>query len=112
MAETNKPNRKPGALAIRNDGQGFFNKKPMPRIIKAITVNTKPLRFVSSTQVTEGNKVVVETTTDPDQAMDFGSGGYAESIIPRIKNPLDRVFEAISIEVSDKKRVAADSELL
>lgn len=77
----------------------------MSRKITAISANTSPKRWVQSTYTRPGNQLGVEYTENRNLAMDFGSVSYANSVIPRIFNPFDRLFKAESLEVTQPKRI-------
>lgn len=76
----------------------------MSRKITAISANTNPKRWVQATCTRPGNQLAVEYTDNRNLAMGFGSISYANSVIPRIFNPFERIFKAETIEVTQPQR--------
>lgn len=82
----------------------------MSRKIIAITVNTNPTRWVQNIFPRPNNQIGVELTENKNLAHDFGSAGYADSIIPRIFNPFERMFKAEHIMVSQPRPIGTIME--
>lgn len=70
--------------------------------ITAISVNTKPKRYVMSFTVRQDDKkVVVETTDNKNYAHDFDTMSNACNIIERIVNHTERSYTAEEVDVYD-----------
>lgn len=84
----------------------------MKRTIVAICANTTPVRYISTTTNRPDKTIVAELTADKNQAHDFVNMENARKIIPRLVNPFERVFAAVSIEVERKATVDVDENVL
>lgn len=71
----------------------------MKRTIVAISANTKPTRYVTTTHNRADKSVAVELSDDKNQAHDFVNAENANNIIKRIFNPWERKFTVVKLEV-------------
>lgn len=51
-----------------------------------------------------GNQLLAELTDDKNKAQDFGTAGYADSVINRLVNPFNRVFKPVLIKVTQPEK--------
>ncbi len=79
--------------------------------ILAITVNTKPIRYVMSTSNRFDGKKLAELTDNKNHAYDFSTMDKACAVIDLIVNPFERVFTAEHIEVENSTYRASMDEI-
>lgn len=80
------------------------------RKIIAIQINTTPVRYVRSVSRRPGDQLYAEFTDNQNEAQDFDTVAYANTVIKRLVNPHERVFKATSISVTQPNRIRSEEE--
>jgi len=75
------------------------------RNIRAISANTDPVRYVTTTHNRPDGSIAVELSDNKNLAHDFVSKQNADKIISKIFNPWNREYTSVQLQVNQQRPV-------